>query len=148
MLTRELMPVAGSTIAALPTRYGRHFFRSRTEARWAMYLDLLAVRWEYEVEGFHFNGRAYLPDFYFPERDEWGEVKYAGGFTDIVRDLLWHFARESGKRVLMLDGSPRDGQVLAIFPDSTTTFVDLAPYADDRTIELAVESVNAWRWGT
>lgn len=113
-----------------------------------MFFDLLGVRWEYEVEGFHFNGRAYLPDFYFPARDEWGEVKMAGGFTDIVRDLLWHFARESGKRVLMLDGCPLNGECVAILPDSTTVAVDVAPGASERTIDLAAETVTSWRWGT
>lgn len=51
----------------LPTKYGGIYFRSRTEARWAIFFDLLGLRYEYEPEGVMFeNGVQYLPDFYLP----------------------------------------------------------------------------------
>lgn len=40
-------------------------FRSRLEARWAVFFDELGLSWDYEPEGYRLdNGRCYLPDFY------------------------------------------------------------------------------------
>lgn len=53
------------TIKAIETQYKGYRFRSRLEARWAVFFDALGVRWEYEREGFGLGdaGR-YLPDFW------------------------------------------------------------------------------------
>ena len=50
-------------IAAIQTTYKGYRFRSRLEARWAIFFDLSGMRWEYEVEPIKVNGEAYLPDF-------------------------------------------------------------------------------------
>lgn len=50
--------------------YGGVKFRSRLEARWAVFFDTLGIDWIYEPEGFVFDGGLrYLPDFYLPEYD-------------------------------------------------------------------------------
>lgn len=55
-------------IRAIETRYAGCHFRSRLEARWAVFFDHLAIRWEYEVEGFvGAYGDPYLPDFVLPD---------------------------------------------------------------------------------
>jgi hypothetical protein len=46
-------------IAAIPTRYAGTLFRSRLEAKWAAFFDLL--RWPWEYEPIDLNG--YIPDF-------------------------------------------------------------------------------------
>lgn len=51
-------------IKAIQTRYKGYRFRSRLEARWAVFLDHAGLEWEYEPEGFElFDGTRYLPDF-------------------------------------------------------------------------------------
>lgn len=51
-------------IKPIETRYKGYRFRSRTEARWAVFFDALGAEWEYEPEGFTLpNGKGYLPDF-------------------------------------------------------------------------------------
>jgi hypothetical protein len=51
-------------IRAIETKYNGFRFRSRLEARWAVFLDALGVRYEYEPEGFELpSGARYLPDF-------------------------------------------------------------------------------------
>lgn len=51
-------------IKAIETKYNGYKFRSRLEARWAVFFDALGVKYEYEPEGFDLgNGRYYLPDF-------------------------------------------------------------------------------------
>lgn len=49
---------------AIETRYRGYKFRSRLEARWAVFFDALGLDWEYEPEGYDLeNGSSYLPDF-------------------------------------------------------------------------------------
>ena len=51
-------------IKPIETVYKGCRFRSRLEARWAVFFDALGVEWEYEPEGFELpSGRRYLPDF-------------------------------------------------------------------------------------
>lgn len=65
-----------SRLRAITTRYKNHSFRSRLEARYAVYFDHLGIKWEYEPEGFELgNGLRYLPDFWLPEWKIWVEIK-------------------------------------------------------------------------
>lgn len=51
-------------IKAIETYYNGYKFRSRLEARWAVFFDNLGIRYEYEPEGYKLsNGMCYLPDF-------------------------------------------------------------------------------------
>lgn len=60
----------------IETRYGNYRFRSRTEAKWAVFWDALGLRWEYEVEGYDLgNGLRYLPDFYIHDWKRYVEIK-------------------------------------------------------------------------
>ena len=53
-----------SQIRAIETEWRGCLFRSRLEARWAVYFEALCIDWEYEPEGFVLDdGRQYLPDF-------------------------------------------------------------------------------------
>lgn len=53
------------TIKAIETRYKGYRFRSRLEARWAVFFDALGLEWKYEPEGFELqDGTRYLPDFW------------------------------------------------------------------------------------
>lgn len=47
------------TIAAIPTTYAGHAFRSRLEAKWAALFDLLRWEWTYEP----FDTGNWIPDF-------------------------------------------------------------------------------------
>lgn len=58
---------------AIETRaYGRRF-RSRTEARCAVFLTEMGLQWEYEPEGYELPSGRYLPDF-----KVWDETQYSG----------------------------------------------------------------------
>ena len=57
----------------IETEYKGYRFRSRLEARWAVFFDACGVRWEYEPEGYELNnGQQYLP--YFLLHDVEGRV--------------------------------------------------------------------------
>lgn len=90
-----------ATHSAIETSYAGYRFRSRLEARWAVFFDFLGIKWLYEPEGFEkqwfvgnvrdrescseeeFNSpeneiyetERYLPDFFLPETETWVEVK-------------------------------------------------------------------------
>lgn len=62
----------------IETQYNGFRFRSRLEARWAVFFDALGIKYLYEPEGFDLGDELwYLPDFYLPEVDGglWVEVK-------------------------------------------------------------------------
>ena len=65
-------------IKAIETVYDNHKFRSRLEARWAVFFKTLGVKYEYEKEGYEINGCYYLPDFFLPEIPLWVEAKGEG----------------------------------------------------------------------
>jgi hypothetical protein len=52
-----------TTIEAIPTTYAHVDFRSRLEARWAVFFDALNLAWEYEPERVRIDGLYYAPDF-------------------------------------------------------------------------------------
>lgn len=62
-------------IKAIETVYSGYRFRSRLEARWAVFFNHLSVRFEYEKEGFDLGGVRYLPDFWLPQQKIWVEIK-------------------------------------------------------------------------
>ena len=69
------------TITPIETRYAGCRFRSRLEARWAVFFNYLEIPWEYEPEGYMVgpdnDQRPYLPDFWLPSVRQWVEVKGA-----------------------------------------------------------------------
>lgn len=62
-------------IKAIDTKYKGYLFRSRLEARWAVFFDALGIKWEYEKEGYDLDGIYYLPDFWLPELKCFIEIK-------------------------------------------------------------------------
>lgn len=72
----------------IQTEYNGYLFRSRLEARWAVFFDACGIDYEYEPEGYQLdNGLMYLPDFLLhgvvgrDEGDLFVEVK--GKMTDL-----------------------------------------------------------------
>ena len=60
---------------AIETKFDGYHFRSRLEARWAVFFKTLGIPYEYEKEGFDLDGVWYLPDFYLPGQRHWLEIK-------------------------------------------------------------------------
>ena len=59
----------------IETSYKGYRFRSRAEARWAVFFDAAGIEYEYEKEGFELPSGRYLPDFWLPGPRSWFEVK-------------------------------------------------------------------------
>lgn len=92
-----------------PTSYGGVMFRSRAEARWAVFFDALAWRWAYEPRRFRLpDGTSYLPDFHLADFDAWVEVK--GGGSDAAGLMKAIGLHEMTRRpVWLLNGVPGEG---------------------------------------
>ncbi len=52
---------------AIETEYAGCRFRSRIEARWAVFFDHLGIEWQYEAQGYELPSGRYLPDFWLPK---------------------------------------------------------------------------------
>lgn len=63
------------TLQPIETRYAGCRFRSRLEARWAVFFDRLGIAWEYEPQGYNTAAGPYLPDFHLPAVRQWIEIK-------------------------------------------------------------------------
>lgn len=78
-------------ITPIETVYKGYRFRSRLEARWAVFFDAMGVKWEYEPQGYVLDdGTAYLPDFYLHiNRRMWhGEPKELSGcFVEVKGEM-------------------------------------------------------------
>ena len=119
-------------ISPIETEFKGFRFRSRIEARWAVFFEELGYDWKYEHEGYQAGGARYLPDFEIT--DAKGNVFYAevkGDPLGIVRDYerlvsvlnddspLPRFAdsyatHQSG--LLLLGDIPREPIGLVFFP--------------------------------
>lgn len=129
-------------IQAIETRYAGCRFRSRLEARWAVFFEHLSVKWEYEPEGYKLPSGYYLPDFLLPnirERGTWFEVKPETTLTPsgkLPSDFRWaeltlatdkpliiafglpaHNVAQLGRRMAVLEAGERASYTFADFFD-------------------------------
>jgi len=91
-------------IQSKETLYNGYRFRSRTEARWAVFFDAIGIKYYYEHEDFMVRNRRYLPDFYLPDLNCFVEVK--GVFTEEEKLICMQLCAITKKRVIMLAGVP------------------------------------------
>lgn len=90
-------------LTAIETEYNGNLFRSRIEARWAVFFTELGIIYDYEKEGYNLSGVWYLPDFWIESWDSYFEVKGDVPDNEEVKkcNLL---SKESGKQVLLAYG--------------------------------------------
>ena len=114
------------TIKPVETTYAGYRFRSRLEARWAVFFDNLGLDWHYEPETLSIPrtisdmGRLgpfkYLPDFWLPELDLWAEVKGQWNAFEQLKALdaaAWLSGKDTGRcgegaDLLILGQIPRE----------------------------------------
>lgn len=97
-------------LQAIPTEYHGYTFRSRLEARWALFLEKGKIPFDYEPEGYQYDDLTrYLPDFILPTFQVFAEVK--GQFkewkTDLKRILRFVNADLQARGILLLTEVPQ-----------------------------------------
>ncbi len=114
------------TLHAIETIYRGHKFRSRLEARWAIFLDALNIGYRYEYEGFDLDGLWYLPDFWLPRQRVWIEIKPTIPEDDDAHKPL-ALAQQTDDPVMLLMGDTWPGAYFAgvCIRDPQTTGVGL-----------------------
>ena len=90
---------------AIETTYQGRRYRSRTEAKWAVFFNELMLPFEYEKEGFVIGGVPYLPDFWLPTIGVWLEIKGERAEPEKVA-LVRGLANETGKAAVIWQGLP------------------------------------------
>jgi hypothetical protein len=97
--------VTTPNIPAIETIYRGNRFRSRTEAKWAVFFDLIGEPYEYEPQGVRLPSGPYLPDFWLPRASTWFEVK---GSWEAVGSLgkYAELAAASEHQVIVIAGQP------------------------------------------
>lgn len=116
-------------IKAIETRYAGCLFRSRLEARWAVFFDTLGVRWEYEKEGYDLGEAGwYLPDFWLPfqgnDRRGYPEYENSGYWVEIKgiepskidQDKILALAKSQPHVIWLFIGDPGNCQRWAAYP--------------------------------
>ena len=93
-------------IKAIETHYNGYIFRSRTEARTAVFFDSLGIKYHYEPEGFDLGNLGfYLPDFFLPQHDCYLEVKGTNP-TEIEIEKCISLSNMTRKDVAIQPGPP------------------------------------------
>lgn len=94
----------------IETRYNGYHFRSRLEARWAVFFSTLGIEYKYEHEGIQLDdGRRWLPDFWLPKLGDGYLVEVKGDPDRLNLDMLKQAAVESDTAILILGEIPPDG---------------------------------------
>jgi hypothetical protein len=109
---------------AIDTVYRGYNFRSRLEARWAVFFDTAKLTWTYEEEGYQLPSGWYLPDFRILEFDMFIEIKpvdfNAKDKTSREYILCQELAMTTGKAVCLNAGEPFGVKGFSITPTASS----------------------------
>lgn len=111
-------------IKPIETVYNGYRFRSRLEARWAVFFDQIGMEYQYEPEGFHLNdGTFYLPDFYLPWFKCWVEIKPNGmdkeTYETAEKNCIKLFEDLENQITMLCIGDPMDANMRIFCNDSS-----------------------------
>lgn len=116
-------------IKAIETRYNGYRFRSRLEARWAVFFDTAGIPYEYEREGYDLGGVRYLPDFWLPVHQLYVEIKPwdIGDFDTACQKIALLVTKTPFHWAVLLRGNPwldaYDGMLFGRKEGKTTSTV-------------------------
>ncbi len=122
----------------IQTLYNGIIYRSRTEARWAVFFDKLGWNAEYEPEGYDLDGQWYLPDFYVPEINSFCLIK-GDEFNYIEREKARKLGILTQKNILVLIGTPS--------PVSMKNMLFLPPVSHQAWLASDPRKDNFWYLG-
>jgi len=109
-------------IKPIETIYNGYKFRSRLEARWAVFFDALGIKYEYENEGYDLGEAGlYLPDFWLPKQDVFIEIRPSIKYMFDIKCA--ELSATTGKSVLYVAGNPYPNEYgIAIYENGTVDY--------------------------
>ncbi|MDP8212781.1 MAG: hypothetical protein P9X22_05765 [Candidatus Zapsychrus exili] len=121
---------------AIETKYKGYRFRSRLEARWAVYFDAIKIKWEYEKEGYKLDsGDRYLPDFWLSQVNMWGEVK-PGRFSEAEINKVKELVKGASFPFILLEGTPDERSYAVVYLNDKKEVVVGEPNGNDCVISM------------
>lgn len=128
-------------LKAIETQYKGCRFRSRLEARWAVFFDAMGIAWEYEKEGFDLGAAGwYLPDFWLPVLRTWVEVKGAPeDMIDAVRKAMALCLQSDLASVIIVNGVPGEHETFAVHNETCNSGGGLVAtdyYSEPRPMQI------------
>lgn len=108
---------------AKKTFYKNFYFRSKLEAKWAVFFNLCGIEWDYEPEAFtDKSGVQYTPDFYLPNVTLRGQSK--GVYLEIKP-----YDYETNERYQRIIYEAMDGKSLILLcGDPVRAIIDIDKY--------------------
>ncbi len=108
-------------IIPIQTSYKGYRFRSRLEARWAVFFDAKGIEYEYEPNAYQTSLGGYLPDFYLPNFNDgvFVEVKPRGGFLGDALQKCLELSIGTKTPCMLAEGSPDDVYYAILDPEYT-----------------------------
>jgi predicted nuclease of restriction endonuclease-like RecB superfamily len=106
-------------IKAIETKYKGYRFRSRVEARWAVFFDALKLNWDYEDEGYVLSdGSCYLPDFKIKVRNLYAWVEIKGIQPNEIEIKKMHLLLKEKIAIgYIISGNPGNHSVMEVYGD-------------------------------
>lgn len=95
-----------------PTRLYGVNFRSRLEARWAIFFRTLGLDWDYEPQPFDTSLSWYLPDFYIHETGWYVEIKPT---APIEREIIKAKDVSKTNKIAIISGKPDTNVEVRLF---------------------------------
>lgn len=135
-------------IQAIETSYKGYRFRSRLEARWAVFFDALGIKWEYEKEGYHTPIGGYLPDFWLDDYRCFVEIKPDPKLSDVEIIKALYLSTSFDTYVLcgypevpnLRNGKVASGPFARLFRSPIGT--DNKSWTEDMVIQLTMQNLE------
>lgn len=128
-------------VAPKPTWFNNYYFRSKLEAKWAVFFTHLKIKWIYEPEAFVCDdGSQYTPDFFLPDvylRDIKGvylEIKAAHNIDEAYNNRIT--SSMNGGNLVIFYGDP----VEAILDKNTNNNLQIQPFWDNYMVFMFCDS--------
>lgn len=137
---------------AIKTKYNGIQFRSKLEARIAVFFDHYGIKWEYEPQSFKLSsGVIYCPDFFLPDLNCYCEVKPLREVktdeydVEITKNAFisineYFKLQLFEKNICLILGIPTDRNILLFYKGENPDFMYVYPTFDNKL------KPPKWRW--
>ena len=134
-----------ATMTSNDVVYNGIIFKSRLAARWAVYFDVVGIKYEYAGKVIELPDRKVTPDFWLPQVEKYAYVK-SNPFTDSEISSIDETVLNAECSVLMLVGAPNYGAYNAReldYPiDSDGDYVLQGPF----TVDYILNGYHGYLW--